>query len=287
MAYYPDAEVLNRALKMSTWVDDVVVVDNTPGGSPLFSGPPPLNVRYILNMNNAGIAAALNQGVEKLFSLGCAFAFLFDQDSEPDELFFQSIKSGFARAGKVSDKTAQMAPAYFDLRMQQIAPFIRVEGLRVRRIAAAGDELICADYVITSGACVSKAAWKAIGPMDESLFIDCVDIEWGLRAKAKGWQTYALPSVVMRHCLGEEPLQVFGRKFPLHTPLRHYYFFRNTVALLKRGYIPVGWKVVELYKLPLRFFVYTIFAEHGAKHAAMMLKGVLHGVIGKMGRMDG
>lgn len=285
VAYHPDAEVVERVLAIAKLVDFMVVVDNTPASFDLFSASAP-NVLVVSNRDNAGIAAALNQGVVELFAHGCSLAILLDQDSEPDQSFFQLMTQEFIRIGSLSATVAQIAPAYFDVRMQQLAPFIRIEGVRVMRVAARGTSPISADYVITSGACISKSAWDVIGPMDERLFIDCVDIEWGLRAKKLGWQTYGIPSVVMQHCLGEQPVSVFGKKYPLHTPLRHYYFFRNTISLIKRRYIPIGWKLNELYKLPLRFFVYALFAERGRRHARMMLKGVLHGLINKTGRLD-
>ena len=284
VAYFPPDDFAARLAAIAASVDQLIVVDNTPQGSEIAVAATAAfdHVLLISPMQNLGVAAALNAGVNELERLGADYFFLFDQDSAmPADMVGHQLECS-VNLGRKSN-VAQIGPTYFDSRLAQQAPFIRFEGWRMRRIPALGKEAIKADYLITSGTCISKSAWRAIGAMDDTLFIDFVDIEWGLRAKYLGWQSFGNPQIIMQHTLGEQPVRVLGKSYPLHSPIRHYYYFRNCVALMKRSYIPSGWKWVELYKLIPRFAVYALFTDQRREHAFMMLKGLWHGLLGRSG----
>ncbi|KPC50098.1 glycosyltransferase family 2 protein [Amantichitinum ursilacus] len=284
VTYHPDEAALSGIEKWQELFGAVAVVDNSaqcPAALQTLSNRY-AHVDLIANGRNLGVAAALNQGVARLLAQGCDYLFLFDQDSEPEAAMVNGVVAQLQALD--GEPVAQIGPAYFDRRLQQRAPFIQLVGGRIVRHPAQGEALIEADYLITSGTCIPSRAWQQIGPMDERLFIDFVDIEWGLRARAQGWRSYGWPAVTMQHSLGDEPVKVFGRSYPLHSPLRHYYYFRNCIALMKRAYIPREWKWIELYKLPLRFVVYAIFTRQRRRHAYMMLRGLWDGLRGKTGR---
>lgn len=285
VAYFPDENLRTRLERFSCHVSWLLLVDNTPGGSSVAEDVAATlpNIHLVNNKVNLGIATALNQGVTRAHALGADRVFLFDQDSEPGAEIFFGLAQALDELEAKDCKPALVGPAYFDTRQAVVFPFIRLDGLIFKRIPAEGCKPIEVDYLITSGSCVNLKAWNEVGEMDESLFIDCVDIEWGLRAKAKGLRIFGIPNLVMRHTLGEEPVDVFGFRYPLHTPLRHYYFFRNTIILLKRHYIPLGWKLQEFYKIPLRFIVYSIFTKEKLKHFKMMTQGIIDGIIGRTG----
>lgn len=285
VTYFPEPDAIARLERLADLLPHLVVVDNTPGGADLLK---PLaswtGIVLMPLLENAGIACALNVGIRRLIERNCDYFFLFDQDSDVPNDLIGGLLACHQKLGGMS-KVAQVGPAYFDRRLQQMAPFIRRNGWHMRRLLPVGVKAIEADYLITSGACLTRAAWEAVGPMDESLFIDFVDIEWGLRAMNRGWKSYGDPQIIMQHTLGEEPVRVLGRKYPMHTPLRHYYFVRNCIALMRRAYVPLAWKVIEFRKLPLRFAVYCVFTEEPMLHFKMMCRGLWHGLIGKSGRM--
>ena len=271
----------------------VVIVDNTPRDDGEWTnftfsrcnGELYKNIVHI-NMNgNKGIAAALNSGAEYAFNCeGSDYVFFFDQDSRPKYNDMQKLLSCFISSGVSADsQLAMCGPAYYDTRLQRVAPFIKFSNFFMRRIDPDGNSSIDVDYIITSGSLVSSLAWSVIGKYDESLFIDYVDIEWCLRAKSLGWRVIGIPSVIMEHTLGEEPINVFGKKLPVHSPLRHYYFFRNCIALLRRDYIPIAFKLRELCFLPVRFLVYSIFTSDKKSHISKMCQGVVDGLLSKTG----
>lgn len=281
VTYFPDVDFFDRLIKLSKIIHKIYVVDNTPEVSPILNRCLPDNIKINNLKENKGIAKALNIGAEHAFNDKADFVFFFDQDSNPEQSMIYTlidVSSGF-----VDSNVAVVGPAYFDTRLAKKAPFITFKNGRLYRVPAEGDKLIEADYLITSGSIISRKSWESIGPHDDSLFIDYVDIEWCLRAKSLGWRVIGVPYVVMEHTLGDEPISVFGKKLPVHSPIRHYYFFRNCISLLRKNYIPSGFKVRELCFLPVRFFVYSLFTKNKLSHITKMSKGLLDGILSKSG----
>ncbi|MFP6559978.1 glycosyltransferase family 2 protein [Paraburkholderia sp. B3] len=282
--YRPDAGCVARANRLASF-GPCVAVDNTEqvcDAAALGLDP---RVQYLANGANLGVATAINQGVEALIACGCRHAILFDQDSEPsDELLRalpQTMENELARGAKV----ALVGPAYEDGRLGGIAPFVRFGMWRLQRIAPVGVRPLEVDFLITSGSCINLAVWPTIGPMDDALFIDFVDLEWCARARKRGYSVLGAPALRLAHSLGGEPVRVLGRAYPGHSALRHYYQFRNAVALMKRGYMPWSWKSTELVKLPGRLVIYGLFMSQRAEHLKMALLGIWHGLTGRSGAL--
>ncbi|MGL5398662.1 MAG: glycosyltransferase family 2 protein [Shewanella sp.] len=281
VTYHPNDDVINGIATAARFVSNLIVVDNTDAPALILSKVEHL-CKVIYMNENGGIAKALNVGAEYAFNSGCQFVAFFDQDSNISQSLIDSLLDVITEFA-IDQKIAVVGPAYFDTRLAKKAPFITFKQGRLCRVPAEGDKLIEADYIITSGSIISRKSWECIGPHDDSLFIDYVDIEWCLRAKSLGWRVIGVPYVVMEHTLGDEPINVFGKKLPVHSPIRHYYFFRNCISLLRRDYIPTGFKVRELCFLPIRFFVYAFFTKNKLSHITKMSKGLLDGILSKSG----
>ncbi|WP_302056995.1 glycosyltransferase family 2 protein [Paraburkholderia sp. CNPSo 3281] len=282
--YRPDEACVARANRLAqAW--PCVVIDNTeqvstPGALGLDE-----RVDYVANGANLGIATALNQGVERLVAAGCTSALLFDQDSEPSAQLLEALPQTMEEERLHNARVALIGPAYEDLRLGGVAPFVRFGALKLRRIKPVGMELVDVDFLITSGSCVNLAVWRDIGPMEDRLFIDFVDLEWCVRAKAKGFAVLGAPGLRLAHELGGEPVRVFGRTYPGHSAVRHYYLFRNATALIKRGYVPWSWKSTELVKMPVRLAIYGLFMRPRLAHVRLSLLGLWHGLIGRAGAL--
>jgi rhamnosyltransferase len=93
----------------------------------------------------------------------------------------------------------------------------------------------------------------------------------------------------MDHELGDKTLRVwFGRwkEIPLHSPLRHYYSFRNSIYLYLRSRYPLRWKLADGYRLAGMLVIFTLLLPDRFAHLRMMLRGAWHGLIGRLGRHD-
>lgn len=262
-----------------------VVVDNTERSTNARDLGLDERVVYVSNGANLGIATALNQGVKNLVEARCAVALLFDQDSEPSEGLLNELPRMMGRELASGRRVALVGPAYEDSRLGGTAPFVRFAFPALKRIQPVGTDLIDVDFLITSGSCVNLGAWHEIGPMDDSLFIDFVDLEWCVRARRANYAILGAPTLRLAHELGGEPIRVLGRNYPNHSPIRHYYLFRNVVALVKRRYIPWSWKGNELLKLPFRIAIYGIWLRPRMQHLQMASLGIWHGLRGRMGAL--
>ena len=280
--YNPDAACIERANRLAATMH-CVVIDNTPSVHAASKLGLSASIEYLPNGENVGIATAINQGVGALIRDGFEVAILFDQDSEPPASLFAELPMVIARANASGDRVALVGPAYDDPRLRGVAPFVRFKWWKLERIAPEGDQPIDVDFLISSGSCINLRWWSSVGQMDDALFIDFVDLEWCVRAKRKGFRVLGVPWVRMSHELGGEPVRVLGRAYPMHGPLRHYYQFRNAVALMKRSSMPMTWKSTELIKLPVRIAIYCFFPEQRKEHFAMVWRGVCDGWHGRLG----
>lgn len=283
--YRPDPACVRRANRYAD-AGLCVVVDNTEQRQTAQQLGLDSRIVYVANGANLGIATGINQGVDRLLEAGCASALIFDQDSEPSSQLLRGLPLLLEDEKRQRGRVALIGPAYEDARLGGVAPFVRFGFLKLRRVPPTGTRPLEIDFLISSGSCINLAAWNEIGPMDDALFIDFVDLEWCVRARSRGYAVLGAPQLRLAHELGGEPVRVFGRRYPSHSPLRHYYLFRNAVALIKRSYIPWTWKSTELVKFPFRLAIYGLFLEPRLSHLRMAFVGIWHGLTGRMGRLD-
>jgi rhamnosyltransferase len=283
VAYHPKAGELEASVKsLLQNFKEIVVVWN---------GPHPLKTPtflkdkriHLLDMKgNVGLAKALNEGIDIAFQSGAAWVYLSDQDSilPPD---FKKRMVEYSGYIPKDCKVALIGPRYFNETTLEKNRFIQMGLLRVKRVNPNPDQLYLeVEYLITSGSFIPRAAFLEVGPKREELFIDFIDIEWGLRAKRMGYKVIALPKVILHHRLGDFGLNFLGMMFPIHSPLRIYYCFRNATYLYKRRYISLNWKLVDGTRNIFRFLFYVALVKPRLKYLRMALLGTYHGIIGRM-----
>ncbi len=287
VTYQPALEVLGQLLDaLIPQVASVVIVDN---GSrcdlAAWNSRRHADVVELLRLGeNRGIAAAQNVGIQRARACKANFVLLLDQDSIPAPDMVASLVSA------ISDERlpAAAGPRYLDPRQENPPPFIRIRALRLERcVCSTVKSVVPVDYLIASGCLIPMSVLDKVGDMREDLFIDYVDIEWGLRARYHGFQSYGVCSAHMCHSLGDHPIKFFNKNIPLHSPLRHYYHFRNAMLLYKEPWIPLNWKLVDGWRLCLKYVFYSLFAKPRLAHWRMMTLGVWHGWVGKAGKLGG
>ena len=286
VAYHPKVGELEASVKsLLQNFKEIVVVWNGPHP---FKTPAFLKGKriHLLDMgDNVGLARALNEGIERAFQLGAAWVCLSDQDSilTPD---FKKRMVEYSGHIPKDLKVALIGPRYFNETTLEKNRFIQMSLLRVNRVNPSPEQLyIEVEYLITSGSFISRTAFMAVGPMRDELFIDFIDIEWMLRAKPMGYKAIGLPKVILHHRLGDFGLNFLGMMFPIHSPLRIYYCFRNATYLYKRRYISLNWKLVDGSRNIFRFLFYVVLVKPRLKYLRMALLGTYHGLMGRMGKL--
>lgn len=284
VSYDPDLDGLEKLVRsIATQVAAILIVDNgsAPDRSPASRSAIAEAAQIELLGENFGIARAHNIGIEWARRRGATHVLLLDHDSLPAP----DMVARLLAAAATRPDAAALGPRYIDERRASQPPFIRVEGLRLQRLACTDAEaVIPVEYLISSGCLIPVHVIDAVGAMREDLFIDYVDIEWGLRARAEGFRSYGVCAALMHHSLGDTPHSFLGRSIPLHSPLRHYYLFRNAVLLYRSPVPPLNWKLVDGWRLLLKYGYYSLFASPRLAHWRMMSLGIRHGLRNRTGR---
>lgn len=288
VSYFPDMRrLLGLTAKLHAQGCRVIVVDN---GSPRNAVRELLSqeggdVHWVCLPDNRGVGAAQNVGIRVACQSGARYLAMFDQDSDPHSDLIQQLLLVAHAVESQGAKLAAVGACYFDARQQNPPPFIRASAGRLQRMRRKADEkYVEVDYVISSGSLIPARAIDAVGLMDESLFIDYVDIEWGLRARARGFRNFGAWDAHLQHALGDEPVRLFGRAYPARSAGRYYYMFRNVWMLFRNPEIPRGWKFVESYRLIFRAAVWGLFARgRRRQNVRAMLRGTRDGWNGVSG----
>jgi rhamnosyltransferase len=287
VAYQPEIDAIRDLLTaVIPQVGSVVIVDN---GSPAWRDQVPEMrcgpVELISMATNAGLAAAQNTGIAVARERGYRYVLLLDQDSVPvgpmvDELMRALASSSPAGA------VAALGPASEDAFGGGRAPFIRIgfpmnRKLRCDRTAPP----VRCDFLISSGSLIPLQVIDAIGPMDEGLFIDNVDLEWCFRARARGYQLYGVCGATMQHRLGDTrrllPLSLGS--VVVHGPSRLYYMMRNRLLLYRLPHTPWVWIAQDIPRALVKLALFTLLIGPRLKNLRFMMRGLWDGLCRRTG----
>ncbi len=289
--YNPDFEKLQRLyLSACNQVSSIIFVDNTP----TFESREKNKIwiedlhnknNYYLSMNgNLGIATAQNKGIEFAKNLNAEFVLLLDQDSALPDDMVKKLLSAYQKLSYDNKKIAVVAPSFVDEKTGEIAKVIRHKKLKVQKIQPSiNQDFEQADYVISSGSLIKLSVLDILGLMKDELFIDWVDIEWGLRAKQLGFMSYVIPSVLMEHSIGDESV-VVGSNINLHSDFRNYFIVRNSVYLVLYSTLPINFKIIQSYKVPLYILFYSYHSKKPFYSLKLLLIAVKDAIFKKMGK---
>jgi hypothetical protein len=113
-----------------------------------------------------------------------------------------------------------------------------------------------------SGACmfVRRTALEMVGPMDETYFLHCEDLDWFMRFQAQKWPILFIPEIEIVHikgaCSREQPLRILWYK---HRGMVRFYrkFFRHQYSP------PLFWMVIVAVwiRFTLLSLITLIFAK--------------------------
>jgi rhamnosyltransferase len=282
VTFRPEPDRLIRAIEaLLSQVNRVYVVDNGNG-----SGVPErattLGALVLRLGENRGIGAAQNAGAALAMADGATDLLLMDQDSLPAPDMLRNLLAARDRAECRGVTVAAVGAATFG--PHGADGFVRVGAGRFVSVKTAPtDDPIECDQLIASGCLVSASTWTAVGPMDESLFIDKVDTDWCLRARHLGMRLIGAPAAALEHRLGGRRVQLwFGRwrEFPVHEPLRYYYMMRNSVRVQRRRHAPWQWVLAESQHNLKLFIAVGLLGVAGHRARRSLTSGLLDGLRG-------
>lgn len=263
---------------------NIILVNNSPKIS--IDSFKSSKVSLINNKDNIGLASALNIGILEAKKQGAEMVALFDQDTLLPDDFSQTMLKHI-NSYKGLKKPALFSPVFFNHVTDDYGSIINFKPFRLIRTKPDKQKTVThPQYVITSGSFIPMSVLDDVGLMREELFIDFVDIEWCLRARAKGYEIISFPQVEIAHHLGDSSVSFMGSNYPIHSPLRMYYYFRNAMYLYRLKEIDWNWRLVDATRNLFRFLFYMLFVKDRPTYFKYIIKGYYHGLMKKMGKLE-
>jgi rhamnosyltransferase len=212
--YRPGPEVLDNVRSYTAQVEVTYAVDNSEAPDPSFVSELKRlpQVAYVANNSNLGVATALNIGARRAVADGYERLLTMDQDSVATPGMVEQLLDCFSESGV--GQVGLVSPFHV-----QVGGAPRVPRGRCAQVLTP----------MTSGSLLDLAAYEAVGPFMDELFIDQVDNEFCLRLRAAGFSVLEAGEAILNHRVGD----VRFHRFPApmystnHPPLRRYYMTRN------------------------------------------------------------
>lgn len=271
-------ELLLEQVHEIVWVDNHSAYVIDPGQL----GVDPGRVLCVRLAENRGIGHAQNVGIECARARGASHVLLMDDDSLPQPGMVSALIGALA----CHPDAAAAGPDYFDARRtQEKSVFFRTtpQGRLVWFDCVHQAGPIDVDHVIASGCLIPVAVLGHVGMMRDDFFIDWVDIEWCLRARALGYSILGVCAARLEHRLGDNVAIIAGREVPVHAPWRHYYQARNLILMLSSVSLEPAMRRRLVWQQVKRFIVFSTLAPRRFSYLRMWLLGLWHGLRGRTG----
>lgn len=213
VAYNIDKEEIGLNINSyMNYVDKVIIVNNSDKKTNLDEL---INVEYISLGKNYGIAKALNVGCNWAIEHGYKYALTMDQDSKFKMNLIDEYK-------KIKNKDIIIySPKYL---------ISRKKNKKYRR------DFIEIYWTMQSGCIFNLQLYKIVGCFREDFFIDCVDYEYCLRARKKGYKIIQCTKAELIHNPGIEKTKrilFWNYKYGYMSEKRLYYQIRNLSQIWK------------------------------------------------------
>lgn len=288
VTHNPDpTELPDVIARVAPQVRHVLVIDNATPADQLgraLPAPLPDGVEVIRSASNDGLGRAYNRGARLARDAGCRFVLLMDQDSVVAPDLVEKLVAADQEL-RASARVGAVGAAFVDAHTGRPAPFVRIGFPLNRKIPAPERGCVEADFLISSGSLIALDVLDAVGGMDESLFIDNVDLEWSFRARAAGYRLFGVGAARMTHRIGNSVQRLplgFG-DIIVHGPVRLYYMMRNRVLLYRRTSTPHIWIAQDLPRLVLKLARLSLFVKPRRRNLRAMVCGLADGVRGRSG----
>ncbi|WP_017715498.1 glycosyltransferase family 2 protein [Kamptonema formosum] len=275
----------------SILVENIFIVDNSRRHPITWQDRGKIWVEY--RPENIGVSGGVRRGLEWAIEGGYDFLWAFDQDSVPAGNCLERLLQTYKSESKPECPIGIVGPTAIDPRTNWV-----IEGSVFERDAflprhpPSSTEPYECDAPITSGSLISLKAAKMTAPPRDDLFIDGIDMDYGLRLKLKGFRNLIVPDAILYHQFGN-PIQgrfgkrdIFLQKYP---PLRHYYICRNHTYLAL--HYARGWHRASSILRRLKYMAHTMILvgmydpEPKSLKLWACLLGTFHGIVGRLGKV--
>ncbi len=283
---------LQAVVRQSLIISHGLVVDNSP--SPLTLPPWVSNWTTIHRPDNIGVAGGMTLALQMAIEQHFDFLWLFDQDSHPAVDCLEQLLKMYQAQQQPNHPVGIVAPRVIDQTMDRDIGAAVFDRYRFKEYLPDWRKMtwVECDAPIVSGMLISLAAAKKIAGPRLELFLDGVDLEYGLQLRRAGFHNLIVGQAILYHHLGT-PLQVRhrNRSYFIHnySPLRSYYYYRNQTYIethyaASRYYV---WAFLHRWKVAAKDMILTIFyREQKLLRIYAVFLGTCHGIRGCLGKSE-
>lgn len=268
--YNPDIKRLSLNIaSILPQVHELIIVDNGSNNidDVIAMTRGHINIFFIKNKENQGIATALNQAAQYAKKNNYDWLITLDQDSvAPENLI--TVYSSFVNEKQVGIVCCKIVDRNFGEKQEQ-------------KIKHGVEEV---PMCITSASMMNLEAWQSIGRFPDDFFIDSVDFDICLSMREHGYRIIRTNDIALLHEVGRSKLQyILGKEYQIynHSPLRYYYMVRNGIYLGKRHHFIMR----AIYRSIRLFMLVILFENNKFAKAKMMGLGYWHTLIGRYGKL--
>jgi rhamnosyltransferase len=279
------AEIRPLVAVLESQVERVLLVDNSPdqpGGLATVGGS---RVEYVPMPANSGTAGAMNEACRRAIGQGVDYVVSCDQDSLPGADLVAGLLASAAAFQGDGRRVAAVGPRKVDPRTGRDLRLLLPVRWRKRYAPATSTRAVEVDHLISSGCLVHIRAFQEVGPFNVGLFLDYVDIEWCLRARASGYLIVCDPSLAMTHVIGEGVIQIGTWSVWLHPPRRNGLLVRNHLLLWREPTVRASWIVSDFSYVLAKLAIHFVVAAGRRERMAWVWRGIRDGVKGTTGPM--
>ncbi len=275
--YNPDENVIDNINTYLSYVDKVIIVDNSSISSQFLKNLLlHQNIEYYFLGKNKGLAFALNYGCKVAKQNGASHILLMDQDS-----FFDSgaLKKMIAFCNSASSEIGVVSPnvrsLYHDNKNGEEKEAYIQYSLNKNTLV---------NWSMTSGSIIRTDLYDKCFGFDDELFIAHIDIDFCYRVFLLGYKTIIIGDAILNQHFGNSvPKKILWKVVhpSFAAPIRSYYIFRNQKYLeLKYDSRFKRFCGISLWK----FVIKTILFEKNKIFRLKLMKiGLEDGKKGKMG----
>ncbi|MDY5153524.1 rhamnosyltransferase [Actinobaculum suis] len=274
---------------LSAQVAAVVVVDNGSASATvreLSALCARAGADFLATGTNLGIAAAQNLGISRARELEATHILLSDHDSVPAPDMVSLLLAGLETDPRIG--AAGPLPAEDRAGADQLVYVARRWAPKRAYPEELAQEILDVAFLVASGCLIRVECLDDVGDMNTAMFIDHVDLEWGLRAHARKWRLICVPAAHLHHSLGDEVVMLPGRAQPVHvhSPMRNYYIVRNTLDLVRHGraLMPTRWRIRYTWWAGKYVAFNGFLIDRGSERRRELFAGIRDAVRGRRGR---
>lgn len=266
VVYFPDSDLVDNIVSYMGVVKNIYIYQNsflsTDTKEKLLRASN-VNINFLGEGINQGVAYALNQGCKKAKLDGYLWALTMDQDSS-----FVAIHQSHIECVKDAGMYYPVCQLGGGVEDNQTPP-----------------------WVLTSGNIISLPIWEDMGGFNDELFIDGVDFEYCIRLLDMQKKIERIPDLHMAHSLGEgveyRKILFFRVRVMNHKPIRMFYISRNyiRIAITCFSKHPI-WSLYILRVLILRLVKLVFVNADKWSSIKMAIKGLYAAARGRYGAYE-